>query len=160
MLLEDSDLVAERHQIVRDGQRGRPGAYAGDALSVLLGRDDREAVVDIAAKVGRHALQAADGDGCSVHAPSPAGRLARAVASAAQNSRKDVGLAVEHVGIGVPALRDQPDVFGDIGVRRAGPLAIDHLVVIAGIADICRLHASIPIFRGPSGGPNGRLPPG
>ena len=35
-LLENRDLVAERHQIVGDRERGRPRADAGDALAVLL----------------------------------------------------------------------------------------------------------------------------
>ena len=39
VLLEDRDLVAERHQIVGDGERGGTGADAGDALAVLLRRD-------------------------------------------------------------------------------------------------------------------------
>ena len=49
---------------------------------------------------------------------------------------KDVRLAVEHVRVGVPALRDQPDVLGHVGVRRTGPLAVDDLVVVAGIATL------------------------
>src|SRR5215831_9698104 len=35
VLLEDGDLVAERHEIVRDRERGAAGADAGDALAVL-----------------------------------------------------------------------------------------------------------------------------
>ena len=46
---------------------------------------------------------------------------------------KTFGLAVEHVRVGVPPLRDQPDVFGHVGVRRARPLAVDDLMVVTGI---------------------------
>ena len=36
--VEHGDLVAERREVARDGQRGRPGADAGDALAVRLRR--------------------------------------------------------------------------------------------------------------------------
>ncbi len=48
VLLEDGDLVAERHEVVGDGERGRTRADARDALAVLLGRDDGEPVRDVA----------------------------------------------------------------------------------------------------------------
>ncbi len=35
VLLEDRDLVAQRHQVVGDRERGAAGADAGDALAVL-----------------------------------------------------------------------------------------------------------------------------
>ncbi len=41
-LLEDRDFVAERHQVVRDRERGAAGADAGDALAVLELRDLRQ----------------------------------------------------------------------------------------------------------------------
>ena len=40
-LLEDHDLVAERHEIVGDGERRRTGADERDALAVLLRREPR-----------------------------------------------------------------------------------------------------------------------
>ena len=39
---------------------------------------------------------------------------------------------VDHVGVGIAALRDQADVFRHVGVRRARPLAIDDAVVVVG----------------------------
>jgi hypothetical protein len=51
-----------RHQIVRNGERGRACSDAGDALAVLRSRDARKTVRDIAAMIGRDALQAANGD--------------------------------------------------------------------------------------------------
>ena len=51
-----------------------------------------------------------------------------------QDRGKNVRLAVHHVGIGVAALGDQPDVFGYVGVSRAGPLAVHYLMKVVGIA--------------------------
>ncbi len=45
------------------------------------------------------ALEATDGDGLSVDAVAPAGRLAGPVAGASEDAREDVGLAVQHVGV-------------------------------------------------------------
>ena len=44
-------------------------------------------------------------------------------------------------GVGVPALRDQPDVFGNVGVGRTGPLAIDYFVKVVRIAGISWMHS-------------------
>ena len=81
VLLEDHHLVAERQQVVGDGQRRRARADARDALAVFLcaGFCGSERA-DVAAMVRRDALQAADGDRLAVEASAPAGRLARPVA--------------------------------------------------------------------------------
>ncbi len=81
--------------------------------------------------------------GFSVDAVAPAGRLAGPVAGAAEDAGKDVRLAVEHVGVGVAALRDQADVLGHIGVGGAGPLAVDDLMEVVRIANVGRSHASV-----------------
>ena len=39
VLFEDRDLVAQRHQVVGDGERRRTRADAGDALAVLCARE-------------------------------------------------------------------------------------------------------------------------
>ena len=89
VLLEDRDFVAERHQIVGDGERRGTRADAGDALAVLRSRGSAAGRSrDVAAMIGRHALQAADGDRLAVQAAAAAGRLARAVAGAAENRRE------------------------------------------------------------------------
>src|SRR4029077_12547608 len=66
--------------------------------------------------------------------------LAGAIAGASQDSWKHVAVAVEEVRLGVLPLRDQPDVFRHVGVRRTRPLAIDHLVEVTRIFDVRRLH--------------------
>ena len=96
---------------------------------------------DFAAQIGGHALQTADGHGLAIQAPAAAGRLARAVAGAAEDCREHVRLPVEHVGVGVPALRDQPDVFRNVGMRGACPLAIDDFVEIVRVLNVCRFHS-------------------
>ena len=58
----------------------------------------------------------------------------------ARECRENVRLPVEHVGVGVLALRDQPNIFGDVGVRRTGPLAIDDFVKVRRVTNIARFH--------------------
>ena len=138
VLLEDHALVAERHQVVADRERRRAGADERDALAVLLRGDRRQQVADVVAMVGGDALEPADRDRLAVDATAPARGLARPVARAAEDAREDVRLAVEHVRLGVPPLRDQPDVFRHVGVRRTGPLAVDDLMVVLRIRDVRR----------------------
>ena len=61
---------------------------------------------------------------------APAGGLAGTVAGAPEDPREHVGLAVDHVRVGVPPLGDQPDVLGHVGVGRAGPLAVNDPVEV------------------------------
>ena len=49
-------------------------------------------------------------------------------------------MPVHHVRLGEAALGDQPDVFGDIGVGRTGPLAIDYFVEIIGRTNVGGFH--------------------
>ena len=130
-------------EVVRDGERGGTGADAGDAFAVFLHGDGREEPGDVAFMIGRNALQAADGDGFAVEAATAAGGLARPVARSPENAGEDVRLAVEHVGIGESALRDQPNIFGNVGVGRACPLAVHNLVKVIRIAGFCRVHSGV-----------------
>ena len=143
VLLEDDHLVAERHQVVGHGERRRPGADADDAPAVLAGRDHREAVGDVAAEVGGDPLQAADRHRRAVDPGAPARGLAGPVAGAPEDPRKHVGLAVGHVRVGVPPLGDQTDVFGDVGVGRAGPLAVDDPMEIIRVRRVGWVHELI-----------------
>ena len=135
--------IAERHQVVGDGERGGSGADAGDALAVLLRGNRRQQAGDIAAQIGGDALEAADGDGLDPsfgQASAAAGGFAGAVAGAAENAGEDVRLPIEHVGIGVPALRDQTNVFGNVGVGGTSPLAVDYFMKVVRIGGISRMH--------------------
>jgi hypothetical protein len=87
-LLEDRHLVAERHQVVRDRQRGGAGADAGDALAVLLRRGLGRRGGIIALVIGGDALEAADRDRLLLDAAAAAGRLAGAVADAPEDAGK------------------------------------------------------------------------
>ena len=92
---------------------------------------------DFAPMVGGSSLQAADGDGLAVfEAAAAAGRLAGAIACASQNRGEHIRFAIEHVGVGETPLRDQADIFGDIRVGRARPLAVDNFMVISWIVRI------------------------
>jgi hypothetical protein len=51
VLFEDSDLVAQGHQIVGDCERGGPGSHAGHAFSVLAFRRARQQMLDTALQV-------------------------------------------------------------------------------------------------------------
>src|SRR6185437_13885578 len=116
ILLEDRDLVAERHEIIGHREGGTAGADAGDPLAVLDLRDGREPAADVIAIVRSHPLQAADGHGLGLDAAATAGGLARPVADAHENARENVGVPVDEVSLGKPALSNQSDVLRDVGM--------------------------------------------
>ena len=136
VLLVDHDLVAHGEEVIRDGERARSGADERDALAVPNGGRLGEVLGDVVAQVGGDALEPANGDRLSVDASSAACRFAGAVAGAAEDAREDVGFPVEEVGLRVATLGDQPEVLGHIGVRRAGPLAVDHFMVVVRAGDV------------------------
>jgi hypothetical protein len=135
VLFEHDDFVAERHQVVRDGERGRARADTGDALSVfwlgILGR--RSVMSSRRSAATRFRRQMATG--------LPSTRPRRQAGSQGRSqvrpriAGKHIRLPVEHVGVGIAALRDQPDVFGNVGVGRTGPLAVHNFVevILAGL---------------------------
>src|ERR1700720_4237653 len=141
-------MIAERHQVARNGQGYRTGADQGDAFAVFLPRDRRQIWPDIPFVVGRYALQAADCHRIFLDPAAPAGGLARAVASATEDAGEHVRFPIYHERVGVAAVCDQPDVFRDRRVRRARPLAVDDLVKIIRVTDIGRLHWAPPGDRG------------
>ncbi len=141
VLFEDRDLVAERHQVIGDGQRGATGADQGDAAAILdLGNLGKQARY-IVPVVGGDALQPADGDGLLFDPAPAAGGLAGAVADPSQDPWEHIRVPVHHVGLGEAALSDQPDVLGNIGVGRAGPLAIHDSMVVVGMRGISWFHS-------------------
>ena len=108
-------------------------------------------MTDLSFQVGGHALQAANGNRLvSFQPPAPAGRFAGAVAGSAQNAGEDVGLPVQHIAFGIFPLGNQADVFRDVGVGRACPLAIDNFMEVVGIFGVGRFHALI-YFLHPTG---------
>jgi hypothetical protein len=98
----------------------------------------------IAAIIGCHPLQAADGDGLAIQASSAAGRLAGPVASAAEYAGKDIRLPVQHIRVRVAALRDQPNIFRNVRMGRASPLAVHNLVEVVRILYVSGNHATYP----------------
>ena len=126
--IEHDAMIAERREVARDRERGRAGADQRDAPAVLVRRRARQARPDIVLEVGGDALEAADRHRLFFHAATPARRLAGPVAGTPEHARKDVRAPIDHVGVGIASRGDQPDVFGNGGMSRTGPLAIDDLV--------------------------------
>ena len=149
--VEHDAFVAERREIARDRQRRRPRADQRDALAVLAGRRLGQARPDVFLEIGGDALQPADRHRLGLgfvlamfrrtllDAATAARGLARPIARAAENARKDVRLPVDEIRVAVAAGGDQPDVFGNGGMGRTGPLTIDDFVEIVGMRDIRRL---------------------
>ena len=133
--------VAERRQIACDRQRGRAAADQRDALAVAARRRLRQAGADVVLVIGGDALEPADRHRFVLHPNAPARRLAWAVAGAPENPGKHVGLPIDHVGVAVAAFGDQPDIFGNWGVCRTSPLAIDHFVEIVRLLDVGKFHS-------------------
>src|SRR5207244_10144354 len=96
VLVEYGDVVAERREVARDGERRGPGADARDPFPVFLRGGLGHPRLDVALVVGGDALQAADRHGLGLlavvllDAAAPAGGLAGTVAGAAENSGKDL----------------------------------------------------------------------
>jgi hypothetical protein len=82
------------------------------------------------------AFETTDGNRLSVDAAAATCRLAGPVARAAEDAGKDVGFAVEEVGLRVASLRDQPNVLGHVRVGGTRPLAIDHFMVVLRIRNV------------------------
>src|SRR5947207_2575701 len=144
ILVEDGDLIAERREVARHGERSRTGTDAGDLLAVrfsFLGKPP----ADVVLVVRGHSLQAADRDRLGLgivlflDAAAAARGLAGPVARAPEDAGKHVRFPVDHVGVGVTPCCDQPDVFGNGGVGGARPLAIDNFMEVVGVLDVCRL---------------------
>jgi hypothetical protein len=100
----------------------------------------REAIGDVSAKVSGDAFQAADGDGFGVQTSAATGRLTRPITGSAEYGRENVGLPIQHVSIGISSLRNEPDVFRNIGVGGTSPLAIHYFVEVVRIGGIGRMH--------------------
>ena len=81
--------------------------------------------------------------GDSVDAAPAARGLAGPVAGAPEDPREDVGLAVGHVRVGVPALSDETDVLGDVGVGRAGPLAVNDPMKVIRVRRVSWVHEMV-----------------
>jgi hypothetical protein len=123
-------VIAEGRKIARDRQRGRPRTDQRNALAVLVLRYCRQPVADVFLVIGGDALQAADGDRFLFHADATARGLARTIAGSTQNARKDIRFPVDHVGVTIATIGDHPDIFGNGGMGRTGPLAINNLMEV------------------------------
>jgi hypothetical protein len=82
ILFEDGDVVAERQEVVGDGERRRTRTDECHTFAVLHGGGLGQPVGDVAAVVGRDALESADGDRFLLDTSAPARRFAGPVAGA------------------------------------------------------------------------------
>jgi hypothetical protein len=92
--------------------------------------------------IGCDALQSANGDRVVFDAAAATGGFTRTVADATENAGENVRFSIHHVCMGEFALRDQPNVLRNIGVRRASPLAVHYAVEVIGLRSIGRFHGS------------------
>jgi hypothetical protein len=90
--------------------------------------------------IGGDPLQSADRDRLVLDTTATARRLARPIAHAPQDAGEHVGLAVQEIRVVESALRDQTNVLWDVGVSRARPLTIDHVVKVLGTRSIRGFH--------------------
>ena len=141
--IKDVDLIAQWSEVPGDGQRSWPGADARDLLAIGRG-DLGQQCRYVRLVVGGHPFQAADRHRFLFDPSSPASRLAWPVARPPQDSREDVRLPVDHVGVGIAPVRDQADVFGHWRVRGTSPLAIDNFVKVIRTTDVRRLQRTPP----------------
>ena len=103
-------------------------------LPFFVGGNQRQAGGNIVAMIRCNALEATDRNGLFFDATAPTGGLAWPIANPAQNAGKDIRLAIDEVGLGELSLCDEADIFGYVGVRRAGPLTIDDAMIMIRIA--------------------------
>ena len=92
--------------------------------------------------IGGDALQAADRDRFCFYPATATRRLAWAIAYPTENARKYVRLAIDEIGLAKFSLRDEPNIFGNVGVGWTSPLAIDDTMKVIRISSIGRFHRS------------------
>src|SRR5690606_34756805 len=126
--VDDSDLVADRGEVAGHRERGRAATDAGDARRIGPCGWTGQAIADVVLQIGGNAFQPADRHRFGLlrllllDTSAPAGRFAGPVAGAPENAGKDVGAPVDHVGVAMTPGGNQPDVLGNGGMGRAGPL--------------------------------------
>ena len=109
-------------------------------LSILLGRDNRQSVLDVFFKICGNPLQAADGHWLLFNPAPSAGGFTGSVAGTPEYSGENIAVPIHHIRIGIALFGDQSNVFRNGGMSGASPLAIHYFVEIFRIGDIRRLH--------------------
>src|SRR5580658_10204353 len=145
--VEDDAVITQGHQVAGDGERCRAGADEGNALAVLRRRNLRQQRADVVLVVGGDAFQAANRHRLLLDPRAAAGRLARPVAGPPEDPREDVRFPIDHIGVGVPARGDQPDILRHRGMGGAGPLAIDDFMKVFRRPNVGGLQITSPSWR-------------
>ncbi len=144
-LFEHHDVVAQRHEVVRYGERRGARPDARHSLTILLSRYRREAVAHVALQIGGNTLEPTNRDGTAIDTAPSTRWLAGAVTRASEDSWKDVGFPVEHVGVVETPLGDEANVTGNVRVSGTRPLTIHYPVVILRILIVRWLHYAISL---------------
>jgi hypothetical protein len=97
-------------------------------------------LADIAFVVCGHSFESANGNRFLFNPDPTARRFTRSVASPSENSRKNIGFPIDHIGFGKFFGGNQPDILGNRCVGRTGVLAIHYFMVVFRIFGIGRLH--------------------
>jgi len=95
---------------------------------------------DVSAMVSGYALESANCYRFPVNPLTPTGRFTWSVTCPAENRRKHVRYAVDHVSVSISALCYQANVFRNVGMRGTSPLAINDFVKIRRIGNIGWFH--------------------
>src|SRR4051812_31959595 len=94
-----------------------------------------------------NAFQSTDRDGLGLNTSTPTCGFARPIAHAAKDARKDIGLAIDEIRLGELPERDESDVFRNVGVCGASPLAVDDAMEIVRISSIGWFHRYLAPYR-------------
>ena len=134
------DLVAERHEIVghRERRRARRRCTRPSCRSSVAGALGRRSVMSsfrsAATRLRRQMATGFSSRRVRRHAGSHG--LSQVLP---RMPGKTFDSPIDHVRVRVAALGDEPDVLGNVGVRGAGPLAIDDFVEVTWIRRVGRL---------------------
>ena len=145
VLFEDGDFVAERQQIVGDGERCRARRRCSATRLPFFVRGSSEGDAEISPRrsaATRFSRQIATG--------LPSRRPRRQAGSHGRSQVRPENRRETRWTPGSPcrrrctALRDQADVLGNVGVRGTGPLAIHYFVEVIRVANVASLQSLSP----------------
>ena len=137
------NLITQRGKITRNGQRSRATSDEGYFFASGYKWTLRHKCCHIAFVVSSNPFKTANCDGFFFHTPASAGGFAGAVAGATQYTRKYIRFPVDHVRFCIAFSRNQSDVFGYRGMRRARVLTVHHFVEIFGVFDVSRFQGGM-----------------
>src|SRR5687767_12035306 len=97
------DFISQRCEVPGYSKRCRATSDQSDLPAIRCEGSLRNTIQNITFMIRSHPLEAANGNWFFFDAASAAGRFTWPVASTTQDSRKNIRLPIDHVGIIVPA---------------------------------------------------------